>query len=166
MNITFGCLLLVVSFSSLAQREHTLVLGAGISPPATLNDMAWIAGHWRGEAFGGQTEEIWSPPLGGSMMCVFRLITDNQVSFYEIVTLAEEKNSLIIRLKHFHRDLKGWEEKDKTVDFPLVKMGENRAYFDGMTFEQVGADQLNVYVMIGNAGEEKEVLFRYFRVKK
>ena len=157
--------LFALSFHSWGQSEHILVLGSGTSPKASIQDLQWIAGHWRGEAFGGQTEEIWSPPLGGSMMCVFRLINNGQVSFYEIVSLAEENSSLIIRLKHFHRDLKGWEEKDKTVDFPLVKIEGTRAYFDGMTFEQINKDELNVYVMIGKAGEEKEVLFKYFRVK-
>ncbi len=45
----------------------------GNSPEATLEDVSWIAGHWKGEAFGGIAEEIWSPPLGDSMMFVFKL---------------------------------------------------------------------------------------------
>jgi hypothetical protein len=148
-----------------AQSANTKVLGTSASPPATLKEVEWMAGHWRGEAFGGITEEIWSPPLGGSMMCSFKLVKDGKVSFYEIVALMEEAGSLIIRLKHFHGDLKGWEERDKTIDFPLVKLEGNRAYFDGMTFERVSGDELNVFVMIGKPGEEKEVLFNYKRFK-
>ncbi len=147
------------------QSQNTRSLGGAQSPAATLNDVRWIEGHWKGEAFGGITEEIWTAPLGGSMMCAFKLVVDGKVSFYEIVALSEENNSLILRLKHFHGNLKGWEEKDKTVDFPLVHLAENRAYFDGMTFERVNPNELNVYVMIGKAGEEKEVLFNYKRVK-
>jgi len=135
------------------------------SPPAKLSDVQWIQGHWRGEAFGGITEEVWTPPLGGSMMCAFKLVVNGKVSFYELVTLTEEANTLIIRLKHFHGDLKGWEEKDKTIDFRLVRITDNRAYFDGMTFEHVSPDEMHIYVMIGKPGEEKEVLFRYARVK-
>lgn len=148
-----------------AQSANTKILGTMSSPPATLQNVEWMVGHWRGEAFGGITEEIWSPPLGGSMMCSFKLVSDGKVSFYEIVTLSEEAGSLIIRLKHFHGDLKGWEEKDKTIDFPLVKIEGNRAYFDGMTFERTSADELTVYVMIGKKGEEKEVKFPYRRVR-
>lgn len=159
---------MLACISSQAQNNsaNTMSLPASVaSPPAKISEVEWIQGHWRGEAFGGITEEVWTPPLGGSMMCAFKLVVDGKVSFYEIVSLAEEGNSLIIRLKHFHGNLKGWEEKDKTVDFRLVKIANNRAYFDGMTFERAGSDALNVYVMIGKPGEEKEVLFKYERVK-
>jgi hypothetical protein len=159
---------MLACISSRAQNNsaNTMSLPASVaSPPAKISDVEWIQGHWRGEAFGGITEEVWTPPLGGSMMCAFKLVVDGKVSFYEIVALAEEGNSLIIRLKHFHGNLKGWEEKDRTIDFRLVKVSDNRAYFDGMTFERVGNDALNVYVMIGKPGEEKEVLFKYERVK-
>lgn len=99
------------------------------------------------------------------MMCAFKLVKDGKVSFYEVLALMEEAGSLIIRLKHFHGDLKGWEERDKTIDFPLVKLDGNRAYFDGMTFERVSGDIMNVFVMIGKPGEENEVLFNYKRFK-
>jgi hypothetical protein len=43
--------------------ERTFRLKAGMqSPPATISDMAWLAGHWAGEALGGLSEEIWSDP--------------------------------------------------------------------------------------------------------
>jgi hypothetical protein len=95
-------------------------------------------------------------------MCVFRLISEGKVEFYEIVTITEENNSLMLRLKHFHHDLKGWEEKDETVDFPLVKIENNRAWFQGFTFEKISEDELNIYVMIGNKdGEAREMKFPY-----
>ncbi len=144
-----------------AQNTSTLSEGQA-SPEATINEVAWIAGHWRGEAFGGMTEEIWSPPLGNSMMCVFRLIREGKVGFYEIVTITEENKSLILRLKHFHHDLKGWEEKDEKVDFPLVKIEKNRAMFEGFTFEKVNEEELNIYVMISNKnGDAREMKFPY-----
>ncbi len=149
-----------------AQSTNAMTQGTVTSPPATLKQMEWLAGHWRGEALGGITEEIWSPPLGGSMMCSFKLVKENKVVFYEIVAITEETGTLMLRLKHFHGDLKGWEEKDKTIDFPLVKIDGNRAYFDGMTFERTGDNDLTVYVMIGKKGEEKEVKFGYKRFSK
>eukprot|EP00764_Aduncisulcus_paluster_P013814 gnl/Carplike_NY0171/751_a1037_4762.p1 GENE.gnl/Carplike_NY0171/751_a1037_4762~~gnl/Carplike_NY0171/751_a1037_4762.p1 ORF type:complete len:185 (+),score=11.97 gnl/Carplike_NY0171/751_a1037_4762:40-555(+) len=136
------------------------------SPNATLGDISWIEGHWKGEAFGGVTEEIWSPPLGGSMMCVFRLIVNGEVNFYEIVTLVEKKETLLLRLKHFHSDLKGWEEKDKTIDFKLVKVTPNKIFFDGFTFEQISKNEINIYVVIDNQGEKSEVKFNYHRIIK
>lgn len=136
------------------------------SPNATLNDIAWMEGHWRGEAFGGITEEIWSPPMAGSMMCSFRLIVDGEVQFYEIVTITEENDTLMLRLKHFNRDLTGWEEKEETVDFRLVKLTPDKVYFDGFTFERISDNEIVIYVVVGNEAGEYEQAFPYSRITK
>ena len=134
------------------------------SPKATLNDVAWISGTWKGEAFGGITEEIWSKPLGDSMMASFKLVSDGKVQFYEIEIIRELKESLILQLKHFNGDLKGWETKDETVDFPLVKIENSAIYFDGMTFLKVSEKEMNVYVLMHEKdGSINEMKFNYKR---
>lgn len=134
------------------------------SPKADLSAVAWISGHWRGEALGGVTEEIWTPPLGGSMMAAFKLSVNDQVKFYELETILEQGGTLILKLKHFSSDLHGWEEKTETVDFRLVKVTDDKVYFDGMTFENVSHKEMNVYVLIGDEGAEQETKFNYKRV--
>lgn len=136
------------------------------SPKASIEDASWIAGSWSGEAFGGITEEIWSPPLGDSMMFVFKLVADGKVVFYEIGHIAEVNETLVFQLKHFHGDLKGWEEKDETVDAKLIKVEENRLYFDDFTFEKISDTEINIYVVIGNEdGTSEEVKFNYTKTK-
>ncbi len=164
-------ILLVVALTAsavMADNAHTKQLAEGASsPPAAIEDIAWIAGSWSGEAFGGVTEEVWTPPLGDSMMASFKLVAEGVVQFYEIEVIREVEESLVLQLKHFHGDLKGWEEKDETVDFPLVELAENAAYFAGMTFERVTEDELHVWVLIGGEdGEEaQEAQFIYQRVR-
>ena len=136
---------------------------AGISPPASIAEVSWIAGHWKGEALGGVVEEVWTEPLGGSMMCAFKLVVADTVKFYELVTLREVNNSLTINLKHFHSDMKGWEEKDETVDFPLVKVTDGKAFFDGFTFERISDNEMNIYVLFGKEGNYKEMKFSYMK---
>ena len=145
--------------------QNTISLGSDkMSPKASLKDVSWIEGHWKGEAFGGITEEIWSPPLGNSMMFVFKLVSDEKVQFYEVGHIQERNETLILQLKHFHGNLKGWEEKDVTVDFKLVKIDKNRIYFDDFTFEKIGPDEMNLYVVIGDSdGTTEEVKFNYKR---
>jgi hypothetical protein len=126
-----------------------------------LENIAWIAGTWHGEAFGGQTEEIWSEPSAGSMMATFKLINDGNVTFYEIEVIREIENSLILQLKHFGPDLKGWEAKDETVDFPLKKLTETEVVFEGMTFEKISEKEMNVYVDIEDKGKVETVKFNY-----
>jgi hypothetical protein len=154
---------IILLIPSLIFAQNTISReGNQSSPKAQISDVSWIAGHWQGEAMGGISEEIWSQPAGNSMMGVFRLVKLNKVSFYEIETITEENESLILRLKHFHGDLRGWEEKDETVDFPLVKLEKNKVYFDGMTFEKVNKSTMNVYVLVGKEGDErKEMKFEY-----
>ena len=134
----------------------------GKSPEATLEDVSWIAGHWKGEAFGGVAEEIWSPPLGDSMMFVFKLVADGKVQFYEVGHIQQIGETLLLQLKHFHDSLKGWEEKDETVDFKLVEIDGNRVYFDGFTIEKISENEINMYVVVGEEdGTAKEVKFNY-----
>lgn len=113
-----------------------------------LENITWISGNWKGEAFGGITEENWSEPLGDSMMATFKLVNDNKVVFYEIEIIRQVKNTLVLQLKHFDNDLKGWETKDETIDFPLKEITRNKVVFEGMTFEKVSENEMNVYVDI------------------
>ena len=160
-------LLLILSAPCLGQGqfENTLPFDEATgSPKADLGAVAWIAGHWRGEAMGGIAEEIWSRPLGSSMMAAFKLTVNGVVRFYELETIVEQDETLVFRLKHFSSDLHGWEARDETVDFRLVKVTTDKVYFDGMTFEKVGDDEMNVYVITGDEGKEQETKFAYRRV--
>ncbi len=150
-------------FGQSLKTEHTVKLDEGaISPLANIEQMSWMAGAWQGEAFGGTIDEVWSPPAGGAMMGMFRLVQGDETGFYELMTLVEESGSLVFRLKHFNADLKGWEEKDETVDFPLVALEENVAFFDGITFQRADDTTLNIYLASENKeGGFDELVFNY-----
>jgi len=136
-------------------------------PKATVEELAWIAGHWRGPGLGGTAEEVWTEPAGGAMLGMFRSLgPDGEVRFYELFTLAEDDDgSLSIRLKHFNPDMTGWEEKDEMVTFPLVALSEDAAWFDRLTFHRAGPDELHVHLAIGQPdGTAREETFRYHRI--
>jgi hypothetical protein len=160
--------LLLLGCSNAQNNPRTLSLTPGQeSPAATIEQVAWIQGNWTGEAFGGTIEEVWNPPSAGSMMGMFKSEKDGAVNFYELMIITEQDNSLLMKLKHFNADLTGWEEKEETVDFPLVKLTPDAAYFDGLTFEKVTEEELHVYVVIGmEDGEKQEMKFVYKRVEK
>ena len=155
-------LLLSLSLNFCSSQNNTLQYHENEgSPKATLNDVAWIAGHWKGEAFGGITEEIWSPPLGNSMMFSFKLVNDNKVVFYELGAITETNGTLLLQLKHFGPDFKGWEEKEESETFKLVKIEQNRVYFNDFTFEKISDNEINLYVVISEEGKREEVKFNY-----
>jgi hypothetical protein len=156
----FVFLFLLAAMSCKAQNTMSLKEGEN-SPKATLAEITWMEGHWKGEAFGGITEEIWSPPLGGSMMFSFKLVVDGSVNFYELGHIREFNETLVFELKHFAGDLKGWEEKEEVQRFKFIKTAGNRLYFDGFTFENVSDSEINIYGLIHQDGEAEEVRFNY-----
>ena len=159
------CWFCVLSISQV-NAQNTLALEDGEkSPEASIQQVAWLEGHWKADALGGIAEEYWSAPAGNAMMGMFRLLRDDRTIFYEIFTITEEAGSLLLRIKHFHPDLKGWEEKDDTVDFPLVKITEDGAWFDGLTMLKKDEDNLMVYVRSESRdGTVSELMFPYQRV--
>lgn len=133
------------------------------SPKATLEDVSWISGTWRGEALGGICEEFWDKPSANTMMFCFKFIQNNEVAFYELGHIKEIDKSLILELKHFGADLKGWEKADEKQSFRLVKIDDYRVYFDQFTFERVSENEMNLYVVFEKTGEE--IKFNYKRLK-
>ncbi|WP_047418436.1 DUF6265 family protein [Cellulophaga sp. Hel_I_12] len=155
--------LLALLFSTICFSQNTLTGQENTpSPKATLADASFIQGHWKGEAFGGTTEEIWTTAMGNSMLFSFRLVVDGKVNFYEIGHILEKEDSLILQLKHFGADLKGWEEKDETQDFKLIKKEKNKLYFDGLTYEKISATEMNAHVVtVHKDGSKSEITFNF-----
>lgn len=160
-------LLVSVSGAQTQQTPNTLKLDdVAKMPPAKLTDLAWMVGHWSGEGLGGKCEEIWSPPLGDNMIGMFRFMKDEKTAFTEFFTVVALNNSLTLKLKHFNPDFSGWEEKDKFVEFRLVKLSATEANFDGLTFRKTSEDTLSVFVtMKQKDGTLHEEEFKYRRVK-
>ena len=103
---------------------------SGSPEKATLADLAFIAGQWRGELQGGVTEENWSPPEGDAMMGMFRYVKGGKAVFYEMLLIEMTSTGPVLRLKHFHPGLKGWEEKDEAFSYPLIDLRKDRAVFE------------------------------------
>ncbi|HEY5917074.1 MAG TPA: DUF6265 family protein [Chryseolinea sp.] len=163
--------MIAISFAAHSQEketENTLKLSGTARPKATIEDIAWLAGHWTGNALGGVSEEIWSPPQANAMMGSYRLIkNDTLIIFYEIVTITEDGPSLTLKLKHFNKDLTGWEEKNEVREFKLVRKEKNKLWFEGMTFELIDENSFQVYLAIQKKnGEVIEERFPYKKVNQ
>jgi hypothetical protein len=150
-------------FSQSGQKTMVWKEGAN-SPAADLQVIDWLTGHWRGEAMGGVTEEIWSPTIAGSKMFSFKMAIKEEVIFYEFGAMSQENGTLILRLKHFNADLKGWEEKNEREEFRLIKVTPEKVFFDGFTFEKISENEINMYVLMEHKDKPSEELkFNYKR---
>lgn len=157
---------IVFAFSSfvisLAAQEHQEINSKPqtASPAASIDDIAWIAGHWQGSAKGGQFEETWNPPFAGTMVGMFKFAKNDQVEFYELLTIVEKDDSLLLRLKHFDKDLHGWEEKDKSVEFPLLSLNDTKATFDGLVFKKIDPATMHIVVTVSQQeGQAEKIKF-------
>lgn len=97
------------------------------------------------------------------MMFVFRLLHEGNVSFYEIGHIIEKEDTLLMQLKHFDGSLKGWEEKDETVDFKLVSLKEDVVYFEGLTIKRLSENNIKFIVLVEENGTKEEMVFDYQR---
>lgn len=156
-------LLLVLAAPAVAQEaltEHTLARTDTLArPPATLDDVAWLVGSWHGPGLGGETDEIWLPPVGGAMPGMFRFVQDGAPVFYEIWAMREVEGSLVLELKHFDPDMTGWEERDEMTRFHLVRVEDQTAYFGGLTYQISDPDTLRIWLALCEGGEVREHSF-------
>ncbi len=151
--------------SQLAAQD-VRTLGEAASPPATLDQIAWLAGTWEGTGLGGESHEGWLPPVNGQMAGVFHQSSNGALQFYEILQVVERGGSLVLRLKHFGGDLSGWEDNsaESALEFPLVAIENNAAYFSGLTYERIGDDRLQVHLRLHSAGEVRIETFAFTRI--
>ncbi|MEZ4853174.1 DUF6265 family protein [Flavobacterium sp.] len=160
-NLLLFFSVLFLTLSCKAQNTLTYNNEKGVSK-ATLQDVEWISGTWRGEAMGGICEEFWDKPSAGTMLFCFKFIENGKVVFYELGHIKQIDNSLVLEIKHFGPDLKGWEKQDEKESFQLVKIESNKVYFDRFTFEKVSENEMNIYVVFEESG--KEMKFNYKRM--
>ena len=104
---------------------------------SALTSLAWISGTWVGGEGGTYIEETWSAPSGTSMLGSFRMLKGGAPQFYELMTLDQEGEHTLLRLKHFGPKLLAWEEKDEAPTFRLAAVTDTEA-----TFENVGTDKV------------------------
>jgi len=132
--ISIICFLILLSGTSFSQESD--------KNDITIDDLSWLAGHWYGEAFGGESEEIWNTPSGGTMVGTFKLFDEKNVNFYEIMIITIDSIGPVLKLKHFNADLTGWEEKGDVITFPFKNFSPNRIDFDGISYNRFANDSL------------------------
>ncbi len=143
--------------------EHTYRLASPDDrPAATLEDVAWLAGLWEGEAFGGTFEEVWNPPSGGSMVGMYKTLNGDRVGFYELMLIVEEAGSLNLKVKHFNADFSAWEEKKDFVNFGFVKADESAIHFSGLSFYRINDQEVHGYIVLrqGDRVREEKMIYR------
>ena len=107
--------LAVVLLSAAAQAQ------APTAKP-TLQDLAWLAGHWRIEQGDRLVDEQWMAPAGGLMMGMARNVQGGKVREYEFTLLRQEPNGDILYIAS--------PSKQSETAFRLTSLRNGEAVFE------------------------------------
>ena len=135
---------------------------------ATVDQLAWIAGAWKGTLNDRTIEQTWSAPLGGSMLAMYRSVRDNKVTLYELLAFEPEGDGVALRIKHFAPGpgLVSQEAKDEAANHVLVKLDGKTAVFQGgarVTFSSPDPSTLTITVERQRDGKTVATDFKYTR---
>ena len=97
-----------------------------VSAPATIGDVAWIAGEWEGLVGTSTVEERWTPAAGGAMLAISRTTRTTTMSAFEFLCIAERGGSLVYT---------AMPNAGAPTDFTLTSVDAT-----GATFENPGHD--------------------------
>lgn len=137
---------------------------APVPVPATLADVAFMAGHWVDESPEHLSEEVWTEPSGDSMLGMWRYVGGGQARVLELLTLKAEDGLVVLRLRHFDGRMVAREEKGAPVELRLVAKQADAASFEGpvvggpgrlrLSYRRTGADTLVSVLDKGDAPQE------------
>jgi Domain of unknown function (DUF6265) len=102
-----------------------LAVAANAQAPAakpTLQDLAWLAGHWRSEQSDRTIDEQWMAPAAGLMMGMARNVQAGKVREYEFTMLRQEPNGDILYIAS--------PAKQSEATFKLTSLRNGEAVFE------------------------------------
>ena len=120
--------------------------------------LSWLAGSWQGSLGPLNVEEVWMPPLAGSVQMMIRLTTPEGVEMSEILAIRETDtgSGFVLHLRQYSPEL----ELRNGQDLVLDEIGEKTVSFvaggdshiTNLSYELMAEDQLRVIVT--NSGGE------------
>ena len=110
-------LVLMVPTSGLAQ-----------GPSATVSDLAWMTGHYKGTTGNGALEENWTEPIGGSIAALVRSTGDGgATTMIELIVIEDKGDSLTLRLKQWDPGMNPRAEGFQVME--LIEIGDKKVVF-------------------------------------
>jgi uncharacterized protein DUF6265 len=132
----------------------------------TLQDFAWLAGHWRIEHADRLVDEHWMAPSAGLMMGMARNVQAGKVLEYEFTLLRQEPNGDILYIAS--------PSKQSQTAFKLTSLRNGQAVFENPQHDfptkivyglQADGSLLAAIEGPGRDGKPRRVEYPYKRVK-
>ena len=136
------------------------------SAKPTLQDFAWLAGHWRIEDGDRLVDEQWMAPAGGLMIGMARNVQAGKVREYEFTLLRQEPNGDILYIAS--------PSKQAETAFKLTSLRDGEAVFENPQHDfpkkivyarQADGSLLAAIEGPGRDGKPRRVEYPFKRVK-
>jgi hypothetical protein len=108
---------------------QVLALLALLAATPRIEDLSFIAGHWRGPGGATSIEEVWSKPSGDAMIGMFRIVSGGKTRMTEFMAFEQREAGPVLVMRHFGPGLIACEEKDAPLVWTLEKLAPNHAVF-------------------------------------
>lgn len=132
-----------------------------------ISRLAWLEGCWEGEGLGGDVGECWLRAPGSDRLTgLFFLSVNGEQRFSEIMVIDMFDDGPALRLKHFHADMTGWEEREDYVSFPLYETGDNYARFRGLDYRLTPDGTFEIDIVLRSRGEAHTYRLTLRRVER
>jgi hypothetical protein len=143
-------------------------------PASALDELAFLAGHWRVRRGDIVVEEMWLAPTSGVAQGMVRLLNEGEVGTIELIVVSAEHDRVVMRYNHFYRDLRTWEHEGP-IALTLTKASDGEVVFSNhdhpprhaaeMGYKRTSADTMNSWVLaIAADGKVSQHSFDYQRV--
>ena len=111
-----------VIFWLVASCLPAMAAGGDEPTPTTIDDFAWVAGHWRTAEGATLVEEAWLYPAGGTMLGVNRTIAGEKTVAFEYLRLEADDQGV--------RLLASPGGRSPATAFTLIEFEHQRAVFE------------------------------------
>ena len=119
--------LLLVSLASGVYGQ----IESALSESLSIDRLNWLTGNWKGPRDGGVLEEIWLPPLAGTITALVRSSEESETRFVEIIHIREINGSLELNLQLFNNSLEP--EDINAHNFELTEISSSFVAFKGIS---------------------------------
>jgi hypothetical protein len=106
---------------SLALYRHPDDIELPAPAPATIADVAWLAGAWAGMRGTSSIEERWGPPRGGVMLGTSSTVKGDRLTAFEFLRIVERDGGLVYVAQP---------GGVPPTEFVLTELGTTRAVFE------------------------------------
>ena len=140
----------------------TTLLGRG--KQYTVEDLSWLSGHWVATHGDLRFDDVYSEPRNGSIMGMFRVVQDDVVRTYGIMSFSDTEDGVLYRYRRMTPDLAPLEKLGHVIERPLLRIKGKTAIFKDMRIELINRNKMHLSLELthvdGSTEQSKVVFYR------